>query len=50
MFKGPNIASMGLISINDRENETKESVNTNFENVSKINFNQNNCYSLMFSI
>ncbi|XP_068979670.1 transcription factor IIIB 90 kDa subunit [Bombus flavifrons] len=29
---GPNIASMGLISINDRENETKESVNTNFEN------------------
>ncbi|XP_071874921.1 brf RNA polymerase III subunit isoform X2 [Bombus fervidus] len=29
---GPNIASMGLISTNDRENETKESVNTNFEN------------------
>ncbi|XP_050588596.1 transcription factor IIIB 90 kDa subunit isoform X1 [Bombus affinis] len=29
---GPNIASMGLISTNDRENETKDPVNTNFEN------------------
>ncbi|XP_012344124.1 LOW QUALITY PROTEIN: transcription factor IIIB 90 kDa subunit [Apis florea] len=29
---GPNIASMGLISANNRENETKESVNINFEN------------------
>ncbi|XP_006565323.1 transcription factor IIIB 90 kDa subunit [Apis mellifera] len=29
---GPNIASMGLISTNNRENETKESVNINFEN------------------
>ncbi|PBC29472.1 Transcription factor IIIB [Apis cerana cerana] len=29
---GPNIASMGLISTNNRENETKELVNINFEN------------------
>lgn len=29
---GPNFASMGLISTNDRENEMKDSVNTNFEN------------------
>lgn len=34
---------MGLIST-DRENETKDSVNTNFENVSKINFNKNSCH------
>ncbi|CAL7951664.1 unnamed protein product [Xylocopa violacea] len=29
---GPNIASMGLISASDRENETKEQTNANFEN------------------
>ncbi|XP_043804266.1 transcription factor IIIB 90 kDa subunit [Apis laboriosa] len=29
---GPNIASMGLISANNRENETKDSININFEN------------------
>ncbi|KAK9300787.1 hypothetical protein QLX08_006649 [Tetragonisca angustula] len=29
---GPNFASMGLISTNDRENEMKDLVNTNFEN------------------
>lgn len=36
-IKGPNIASMGLISANNRENETKDSININFENVNKIN-------------
>ncbi|KAF3419870.1 hypothetical protein E2986_12209 [Frieseomelitta varia] len=29
---GPNFASMGLISTNDRENEMKDLANTNFEN------------------
>ena len=40
---------MGLISTNDRENEMKDLVNTNFENVNKINFNKSS-YHLFINI